>query len=193
MWAPPCRSWRLGMAVAARHACATHVSSITWTGRRQLTWSQEDENKFARALEDEKLKKVRTEMEEQGVLAEARKAAENRPIASTSVDLSPSIAAALARARDRLQPPPSQAQAYKDLQLARFKDLREGAEAATSDEGGGQRSLFELQSDADGVIRVVPKQKAVATKRIEKVCRISEVPTYHAIVYCTHGSDSIQT
>ena len=83
--------------------------------RRRLS-ARGEEGKFASDHQSEQLHKLRTEMQDrQGVqLSEVREAAEARRLGSeaTAVDLSPSIAAAMAWAKARRAPPPSQAQVH---------------------------------------------------------------------------------
>ena len=75
-----------------------------------------EEGKFASDHQSEQLHKLRTAMQDRGFqLSEVREAAEARRQGSdaTAVDLSPSIAAAMAWAKARRAPPPSQAQVYQ--------------------------------------------------------------------------------
>jgi hypothetical protein len=136
-------------------------------------WSRTDERKFAEDLQGEQLQKLRTEMQAQGVLSEVRAAAANKPDpADSAVDMSNSIATSIAYARARFAPPPSQDKVYRDIALARYNALRNEGIAEESDKS----ALFEIETDADGTIRVVPKKKAgTITPEMDKGSREAAV------------------
>jgi hypothetical protein len=154
-----------------RWECSPARPSISSLLGRGL-WSRTDERKFAEDLQGEQLQKLRTEMQAQGVLSEVRAAAANKPDpADSAVDLSNSIATSIAYARARFAPPPSQDKAYRDIALARYNALRNEGIAEESDKS----ALFEIETDADGTIRVVPKKKAGITPDMNKGSREADV------------------
>ena len=110
----------------------------------------------------------------------------DKETSQTSVDLSPSIAATLAKAavmaKARRTKPPSQVQVYRELAVERYK--KECEVPVEGAEGGNSPSL-QLQHDEDGVIRVVPKKKAVAAPR-------SMAPGSHHIYYTILPSQHCQ-
>jgi len=137
---------------------------------RRLLSARSDEGKFAGDLQSDQLHRLHSEMHQHGALGEAAAAAAaaRQDFAggrSTAVDLSPSIAAAMAWAKVRSAPPPSQAQVYSQMVKARERTLRdEAVERLAGGSGGGAGQVgpatgFDIEADPSGAIRVVPKKR----------------------------------